>query len=454
MLPTPKIKGKLSQGEMINIIRKYGSYNAFCEQTTAYVNKYGLDDTIGDAKTCRKEILAYKLAMAKKHAKSIKQESFFVDLSDADTKDITDNILNLRKAQWKIRETSDELSVNSTYLGNVCLPFRSCYVFAQVKDLINAVIDINALPNGEYHGCIYSRVAKARYIQVEFKITHNFEGNFTKEWNIIYTLRKHCRPLGGIVSNLNSLLAAFLNFDEKAAKETLQGGKHVIVEVLGAILDMLPICLSYLTSYKSKLLYEVKDDTSYFVYANDNSNIEQYIEEHYPKSTYEKVEGWLSTGYWKFLEKGQSGKSFDGKTISRLDWIEPYANDYKAEQKKSVSSNGQQNILIPMHPLERLKDRYGVDMTSEDLNNIVKQILAGRDVKKLSIKNHVGMIKMAKGITGCYRVQYQGNCYDLVLSRCSDVDSYRVATFLPKPTDIHSLVVDSSVYNKIQQDIK
>ena len=59
---------------------------------------------------------------------------------------------------------------------------------------------------------------------------------------------------------------------------------------------------------------------------------------------------------------------------------------------------------------------------------------------------------MSKNELGCYRLKYKNKYLDVVLSRCTDRDSYRVATFLPAPMDIKSPIIDSKDYRSVMAD--
>lgn len=450
---------RFNDNDFKRLCNRVSTYQSYLQQCHTYMNKYmkDTDDTTGgsNALAMRSEIFNYKSAMAKKNGKCFNVDKAFVDLSDCLEEFDYDCVESTRTAGYWGHANKQSIGIMLEYKGNICLPFKSCYLYTCKNGVSSHVMEINTQPDGTYTGMVYVQVGLKRYLQMSLEISHyGQDKGFSDNWWIKLKLVNQQRPLGQIFTNINSLLISIQNSSQKRVDEILENGSDLCIAVLSGLAGMVLGALSYTASYKSKLLYEVKGDIPAYVYSRSTGKpLQEYMETHYPNKEYSLVDGWLIDGYWKVLKKGETGKSYTGKLIPRLNWTVPYGEDYSEEQKQVVVSNSQKSTIVPIHALERAKERYDMVLSSQDLENIVQQVLAGTNVKKLTIKDRFGKFVTPKGRRGCYRLDYNNQTIDVVVSRCLETESYRVATFLPRPMDTKTNVISSNIYNEIMKDI-
>ena len=185
-----------------------------------------------------------------------------------------------------------------------------------------------------------------------------------------------------------------------------------------------------------------------YVYADKaGENAENYLKKEYPDWKYERLNSWLIDGYWEFKSSNFVGADQNGKIKKGMTWITPY----EKVNKQVAESNGQHSNLVPIHALERAKERYNLDLSIEDLDNILEDCLKG-NATKLSVRNKFGKVQTTKGKIGCYRVKYKNTYMDVALAHGLERKSARVATFLPKPKDINFNIIDNRELNEILKD--
>lgn len=453
---------RISEKEFQAVCNKYSSYNEFMKQYMSY-GALIKDDVIcytGNALKIREDIFQYKNQVAKKHGRALKENVYdkaFIDLSDCVLRMYDMNLEDsIDPDCFYNHSDKDNICVTVPYKGNICLPFKSCYIYTELPMVAGNVIELNTNPMGYYEGTFYICMSEKRYAQAKIFINRDLDKNFKNGdvWYIHVLFPKKQRPLGCIFNNINALLVGFRNGKKEFLDFCVQSGKGNPLATLAAKnVDTIIGALSYMSSYKSKVLYEIKNDTSMYVYADkSDENFTDYMQENYTDMEYKRVDGWIVNGYWKFLPHNQWGKSFDGKNIQGMDWVVPYKDDFKEEQKQKAVSNTQTSMIVPIHAIERAKQRYNVDLSSDDLKVIADEVLAGHDTKKLSVRDKLGRLYTSKNELGCYRLKYKNKYMDVVLSRCLDKNSYRVATFLPAPKDLNSAIIDSKDYQSVMAD--
>ena len=172
------------------------------------------------------------------------------------------------------------------------------------------------------------------------------------------------------------------------------------------------------------------------------------MKEQYPDYTYEKLTGWLVDGYWKILPKNEYGHNMEGKSIKGIDWVKPYSNI----EGQKVNSGTQEASLVPNHAIQRAKERYNLDLTETDLQEMATMCIQGK-ATRLNIRDKFGRIQSPKKQfkNGCYRLTYKDRLMDLYLSNSID-HIYRVGTFLPEPAEPNIPIVEGKVFREITKD--
>ena len=397
-------------------------------------------------------IYKYKSTVSKKSGKPMKhdiRDKAIVDIMDGLEKYAVDGLDDkLEPKGFKAGLSKNCVYMGMEYNGNICLPFKECLIYSRLKDITSVIIDIKDNLNGVYTGNFYGIDAGNMLVQYKFEISR-----INNHWFIGMEFAKRLKPLGQDLCNMGVLVRALSSVPEKVFDwYTNIGRGNFVSAYMAEDCKAFFSILSYLSSYKSKNLYEVNGESSYFLYSNNSEDVDDYIKNYYPNHTYNKVEGWIIDGYYKMLSENEFGLDRNGKKLKGFDWVVPYKNDYKEEQKQMVKSNGQTSTIVPIHAIERAKQRYNLDLTTDDLNNIAKEVLAGHNIKKLAVRDKLGRLYSSKNELGCYRLKYKNRLMDVVLSRCIDVDSYRVATFLPEPKDPNVTIVDSKDYASVMED--
>jgi len=316
------------------------------------------------------------------------------------------------------------------------------------------VVEIEDNEDGTYSGTFWTMTTRERIIQMSFEIKRE-----EFDWVITLHMPSLQKPLGQCTTNISTLINlvagaekdnTFICVDDETREEKLKYFKDYIGYYFADFTFNIAPIISYLSSYRSKVVYKLTKENNIYVYSdNAGEDVEEYIKENYPDYTYEQLTGWLVGGYWNFLKPNEFGVNSKGKKIKGMTWITPYD-----DKKDTIESNEQVTRYVPNHALERVKQRYNLDLTSQDLQEIAKACLKGKNITKLSIRDKLGRLYTPNGIKGCYRVPYKNNIFDVVLSRGIDSRSYRIATFLPKPKELNCAIIDSKDYNEVMKGIE
>lgn len=424
----PSVKEKMSVKH--NFTRRFINPDLFTSQLAEQAKNLKEEDLILDnIKPIYDKIVNYKISKAKKgKISNDPRQKAFVDMSDC--------ISSLAESKTKFKgdlnylhQHHDKMIICLHYNGNICIPFSNCFIGSHLPDRVTQLLDIKDNLDGTYSGNMYYCLSFNKLVQASVKIFPD-----KNSWAIEYTFNYFQKPLGQSLSNITAILETlYFNYE---LGDNLEEMFHILFReftVNGTGM------FQYLDYYKNKIVH--KSDNLY-VYGN---NIKEYMEKHYPDLKYEKLDGWLIKGYWKFIDG--IGKDQQGKPIKGLDWYVPYSN---IEDKKLILNN-LETRLIPNHSLDRVKQRYDINLTEEELSYIQTECLKGR-CKKLSIKDRFGRIQNMDGKKGCYRINYKNKYLDFVLSKYGK--DYRISTFLPEPKDPKYLTVDSKVYYDILKTIE
>lgn len=426
------------------IITKYMRLEDFIRSSASLIVKDGVYKGI-EMKYCLSnldQIINYKLKVSKgKKLNNDPREKAIIDLSD-----MLSSYTNKRhdgRLIYDINCKRDEINVEARFTGRVCIPFEKCFIFTQVPNVVSQVIDIQHDLKGTYTGSVYLFLPKGLYIQMSMTMFR--ENNY---WKMLFRIPTGQRPLGTTCPNIVSIIQYMLGCGEKLKEEydvcypeqPLEGAlcADMITGVI-AVFEMLD-------AYKNKYVFNVKNDNrNVFLYTN-KKDIEEYINAHYNGFQYTMLDQWLINGYWKFISLKDNGKTKDGKPIKGLDWVSPY----NEVDKDIVNVNGQQTSLVKAHAIQRAKERYNLDLTFSDLTELLNVCFHGG--KKLTVRDKLGRLKTVKGKKGPYRVNYKGMTLDVAVDKSPMDKTYRIATFLPKPRDIQTTIIDSKDYNIIMGD--
>ena len=107
-----------------------------------------------------------------------------------------------------------------------------------------------------------------------------------------------------------------------------------------------------------------------------------------------------------------------------------------------------------MHALERAKERYGLDLTKDDLSKISKRCVKLISATKLGVKDIHGHFRKMKGAEGPYKLEYNGTLVYVVLTRSNKEDDkrYYIMTFLPIPEDKGLNYITSKMYREVTKE--
>ena len=107
-----------------------------------------------------------------------------------------------------------------------------------------------------------------------------------------------------------------------------------------------------------------------------------------------------------------------------------------------------------MHALERAKERYGLDLTKEDLRDISKRCVKLNNVVKMGVKDAYGHFRKMRGAEGPYKLEYNGTliCVVLVKSGNKADKRYYVGTFIPLPEDKNVNYISSKLYRELTKE--
>ena len=106
-----------------------------------------------------------------------------------------------------------------------------------------------------------------------------------------------------------------------------------------------------------------------------------------------------------------------------------------------------------MHALERAKERYGLELTKEDLRDISKRCVKLNNAIKMGVKDAHGHFKKLKGPEGPYKLEYNGTLICVVLKKSGNKDDkrYYVGTFIPLPEDKNANYISSNLYRELSR---
>lgn len=443
----------LPYSEIKRLSMKYFSFQEFMKETVQYGQK--MNKIQSDAFTASEildRIVSYKTKMATKHGKLLKDnptKKAIIDISDCLTR-YENKPYKVATGPFKVDRQS--IRMLNVFDGKICLPFTKCFIYTKFFDMFSQVMEITDNEDGTYEGNVWVCERYEKIIQMKFMIQR-----YENSWGIAYGLSLRQKPLGQVLSNASTILDVISHYDKKDFDLESERMKAIFTRVndmfgyhVSLMASRIILMLSYLSSYKSKSVYKLsKDESNIYVYSDKvGEEIDNYISENYPEYSSERINGWLVGGNWNFIKPTDYGMDKQGKKIKGLNWNDPYKN-HKAEQ--IVEDNDLTTRLIPIHALERVKERYNVELTQEDLQEIANECLKGH-ATKLTVRDKFGKLNTAKGKKSCYRVKYKKNTFDVVLSDSHDKNSYRIATFLPKPKDKYP-VIDSKDYMEVMTDV-
>lgn len=445
-----------------NLVKQYLSKDVFDRQL---LNKLKMLEGINTkpkyAHEFLNQILDYKWKQAIKNGKTLKNDPrkrAFVDISDclleSGKLDSKYNKYDLCKiyGEHEYGETKDSFITKLNYKGNICIPFDDCYIYT-CNDLMGCIIDLKTKDDGKYSGIMYYLFPDYTCIQSSLLIERDVDNT----WQIIIDVTKMQRPLGYPMCNVAALLSILIfgNFEKFISYfdyEVTDDLSSFVPRFNSSLSRMLLDALNYLGTYKSKYVYKLtKDNNTMYCYTTElGDNVKEYMQDHYPQYEYEKLDGWIVNGYWKILDSKETGKDKQGKPIKGFNWITPYSN----EESTQVVSGEQQSNLVPIHAIKRAKERYNIDLTLQDLQEITKRCIKGKDVTRLTVRDKFGMLPKKDYKSGftCYRLKYNNKYMDVVFEQFKG--NKRITTFLPPPKEPQYPIIDSAVYNKILQDVK
>lgn len=405
------------------------------------------------------QVLDYKIKQATKHGRKLNNDPrsrALVDISDClvnsgkKERDMSKYQIGKQYGGYSYGQTKDTLVTRLTFKGNVCIPFDNCYVYTCTDDM-GCIIDIKTNDDGTYSGTLYYLFSDLICIQSKFILTRE-----ETCWSVVIEVSKMQRPLGYPMSNIGAILSMLIFGDFEKFRNYFDVEDKNIIELPqlfnSSLSRMLLDALYYLGTYKSKYVYKLtqEDHTMYCYTTELGDHVQEYMREHYPNYMYEKLDGWIVNGYWKILKDKQPGTDKNGKSVRGYTWVTPY----EGEEIEQVTSGEQQSNLMPIHAIKRAKERYKVDLTLHDLQEITKMCIEGKEVTKLTIRDKFGRLpkKDYKNNYTCYRLKYRNKYMDVVFEHLKD--NARISTFLPAPKEPNYPIIDSAVYNKILQDVK
>lgn len=433
------------------LVSKYMNFMDYIKMEVAfgkYMPKYQRD--IYTATDILNKIVSYKVKMAVKNGKTLKNDprkKAFIDISDCLSRYNTDDCkFHIKTVGFG--SNKDGMGIEFKHTGKIVLPFKNCFVYTQFDKVFGQVMEITDNEDGTYSGTFWLISRLEKIIQMSFHIRR-----VDYDWHVKLIMKYHQKPLGQVFSNIGVIfnhlsVAEKDDYDIDGLKSRLENYGDYVGALFSMYSSGILLMLSYLSSYKSKVVYKL--DNKYVYSDKIGEDIENYMSENYPDITPERIKGWLAGGNWDFLNPNDFGVDKNGKKIKGMTWNDPYKN-HKNEQ--IVESNEETTRLIPIHALERVKERYNIDLSQEDLQEIANECLKGH-ATKLTVRDKFGKLNTAKGRKSCYRVKYKKNIFDVVLSDSMDKNSYRIATFLPKPKEINYTVIDTKDYNEVMKDVE
>lgn len=436
------LNNKASGNVSLERLTKFVCMPIFLKETAQHFIKFPLPDTQEEfvgitAHKIKDQIFSYKKKVAQKNKKAINTQGAFLDITDCIKQAHEQNLQG--GCYTAVVNQKDCVYTLMKHYGNICLPFKNCYIYLNQNDS-SYVLEILDNEDGTYKGKLYCSLPFKSFIQLSFVIRREED-----YWSCICELNKNLRPFGQIMSNNSCVIHALMCVKEEHTKDLVDEQDQELYANFVKYQFAMKVfeILKQISSYKNKQLYKVGNDM--FVYSQRNTILE-YINKMYPNQHIEKQEGWLVNGYWKIIPESEYGKDRKGNKIKGLDWIVPY----EQEEKQEITTNNQTTNLVKLHALRRAKERYDIDLTMEDLQNIV-DLCINNKAKTLFITNKFGQLKCAvkPNKAGCYRVWYNHMYLDVALEYDSNIKKHRVSTFLPKPTDIQCTTITSKAYLEV-----
>lgn len=418
-----------------DLLERYAFKQEYINMLGSVAARHKYYETKIDIHSLRESILSYQTKVKKK---GVVKQLPLVDISPSMRRAV-ETETGVAAGPMHIKEERDTITISTVLHSPPVLPFKHCFIYNSFCHIINAV-EIKDNLDGSYNGTLWISPGHDRLlIQARFGIW------FDESWFLKIEIERKKRPLGQAMSNFGLLihLCNKLDMDRDGKLPRIFGdvrGGDVMKTNYTQIAMSFTAALATLSSYKSKRLYKSND---IYVYTNGLVDSSDYIDD-YPNL--QEVDGWIVDGHWK-TTKG-FGLSPTGKPIKGLTWVTPYSDKDRVEEVV----NGQVTNRVKNHAIQRAKERYNLDFTTEDLQAIANETLKG-NATKLSVRNKQGFLtKQKTNISGCYRIRYKKHWLDYVLTREEERRSYRVTTFLPKPKDAKHLIIDCADYAKIQQD--
>lgn len=436
-------KGMEQDLQMItNIIQRYMSMSEYVRYiSTTVVKDEAYKQNVKYCLNNLDQIIKYKLQVSKgKKINNDPRDKAIIDLSDMLVN--YSHKSNEKPLIYDVTGNRDSINIKGRYYGKLSVPFDKCFIFTQVPNIVSQVVDFNHDGKGNYSGCLYIFLTGKFVIQYSYSIKR-----VEDYWHVELNLPIKQKPFGTTCPNIMGLIHQLLNSSNEIYEEYKEVYPNYTIEraMAADIATGMLAVFEMLDSYKSKYIYSVEKDKHIYLYT-DKKDITEYIDTHYNGFSYKLLDQWLVNGYWDFLPNKELGRDKEGKPIKGLNWVVPY----EKEQKDVVSTNGQQSNLVKVHAIQRAKERYNLDLTIEDLKEVLNMVISG-NCKKLTLRDKLGRLKTPKGMGAPYRINYKGATMDVAIDRGRD-KSLRVATFLPKPKDAQCTIIDSKDYNTIMTD--
>ena len=332
--------------------------------------------------TAFNKITDYRIKIAKgKELKDDPRKKAYIDMSDCLLNFSEKKFRHTIPETYNCEEYKDKMVGITDYNGTICIPFKDCFIYSEIPEVCSQVMEIKTNSDGSYSGRLYLFPATSNLLQFSFEIKRHEEKDM---WQIFMTMNKFQKPLGMPICNIGIMLQCFRLADEDFRNcITENNSDSPLTCLLSQHLKALVGTLTYLSSYKNKVLYKMsKEDNKYVYSERDNEYLQDYMKEQYPDYTYEKLTGWLVDGYWKILPKNEYGHNMEGKSIKGIDWVKPYSNI----EGQKVNSGTQEASLVPNHAIQRAKERYNLDLTETDLQEMATMCIQGK-ATRLNIRD-------------------------------------------------------------------
>lgn len=433
---------KYIDNSIVPVLNRYVTCREFVKYKTNDILKTGLRrDRLCYCLDNVDTIINYKLKMAKGKLNNNPKQKAIIDLSEQ-LAEYANKYVDCGGA-INLTETRQAITIESIYTNKICLPFDNCFIYTHIENVVSQVLDIKHDLKGGYTGSLYLFFPTGHTIQMSINIVRK-----DMNWLMTATMPLFQKPLGISNPNIITLLDFYIRHHqgiEEHYKNVYTTNAPITQKIVADMLTGVLSVFEILGSYKSKYMYKVSNEDRIVYLYTTAKEVSEYMKKHYDKFDYELQNQWLINGYWKFLKPNEIGRTKEGKPIAGMDWIVPYKDELT-----NLQVNGQQTNMVKIHAIQRAKERYNLDLTTEDLTDILK--LCFKSGKKLSVRDKFGIIKSVKGKTGPYRISYKNMVIDVSIDRSPMDKSYRIATFLPKPKDIKTMIIDCKNYKIISKN--